>query len=111
MVFKRNPNTRLVSLSLNLEQFAELEALMSEDKQTNFTFFCVQLIVNERKRRQGIITDGTARPVGRPRKQQDPAEDENAPRTLRNPFIDDPKHEHYLVNASELAIAKAMQKE
>ncbi|MDZ4241137.1 MAG: hypothetical protein U1D31_03400 [Patescibacteria group bacterium] len=112
MVFKRNPNTRIVSLSLTVEQFAELEGLMAEDKASNFSFYVSRLIVDERKRRLGtLVQEGTARPVGRPRKQPDPADDENAPKTIRNPFISDPKDEHYMINAHELAIAKAMRGE
>jgi len=43
---------RKVVLSLNEAQFADLEALMKEDMQDNFTFYGVFLIQQEKKRRE-----------------------------------------------------------
>ena len=57
---------RRVTLSLNPDQFRELEILMEEDGQTNFTFYIVFLILQEKKRRmEGIKT--AKNPVGRPK--------------------------------------------
>lgn len=101
---KRNPNFRIVALSLTLSQFADLQALMKEDNIGNFTFFVYSLILAEKKRRL------SARGLGRPRKTIAPDQDPNRPRTIRNPFVDNPNEEHYMVNEYELALANAMQK-
>ena len=42
---------RKVTLSLDIEQFNDLQALMKEDGQTNFTFYAVYLINQEKKAR------------------------------------------------------------
>ena len=59
---------RKVTASLNPDQFADLEALMKEDGQTNLTFFVVYLINQEKKRRSEVITK---KPVGRPKKEDE----------------------------------------
>lgn len=62
---------RKVILSLNEAQFADLQALMVEDNQDNFTFYGVYLIQQEKKRREA---DRTRRPVGRPKKEEEKEE-------------------------------------
>lgn len=57
---------RKVTASLNPEQFAELEALMKEDGQTNYTFYLVYLIKQEGKRREA---EKGKRAPGRPKKE------------------------------------------
>lgn len=58
---------RKVVLSLNEEQFADLEALMKEDKQDNFTYYGVYLIQQEKKRREA---ERAKVGRGRPRKEE-----------------------------------------
>lgn len=43
---------RKVTMSFTDDQFADLQALMREDKQDNFTFYGVFLIQQEKKRRE-----------------------------------------------------------
>ena len=57
---------RRIMLSLTPVQFNELQILMAEDGQTNFTFYAVYLINQEKKRRAGAV-EAPKRPVGRPK--------------------------------------------
>jgi len=57
---------RRVTLSLPLDQYRELEILMEEDGQTNFTYYGIYLIQQEKKRRLEPVSTGK-RPVGRPK--------------------------------------------
>ena len=57
---------RKVILSLNPVQFADLEALMAEDGQDNFTFYGAYLINQEKKRREG---ERSKSKVGRPKSE------------------------------------------
>lgn len=70
---KKNERRR-VTVSLDPLQFAELESLMKEDGQTNYTFYYVYLVKQERNRRMEITTK---RPVGRPKGTSNTLEDTN----------------------------------
>ena len=59
---------RKVTMSFTEEQFKDLEALMREDKQDNFTYYGVFLIQQERKRRDG---ERSKVGRGRPTKEKD----------------------------------------
>ena len=77
------PTRRKVVLSLNPIQFAELEALMLEDVQTNFTTFGVYLIMQEKKRRE---EEKRKRGVGRPKGSVDEdGNEEEEPRIYPHP--------------------------
>jgi hypothetical protein len=67
------PTKRKVVLSLDPLQFSELQSLMLEDVQTNFTTFGVYLIMQERKRR---IEEKRKKGVGRPRNDGEEEEEE-----------------------------------
>lgn len=59
---------RKVTMSFTEDQFADLEALMREDKQDNFTYYGVFLIQQEKKRRDGERNKPKA---GRPKKEDE----------------------------------------
>lgn len=58
---------RKVTMSFTEDQFKDLEDLMKEDKQDNFTYYGVFLIQQEKKRR---LAEQTKRSPGRPRKDE-----------------------------------------
>jgi len=61
---------RKITISLDQSQERELEILMAQDGQKNFTYYFVYLIMQEKKRRvDGVQLD--KRLVGRPRKSDD----------------------------------------
>lgn len=61
---------RKVTMSFTEEQFKDLEALMREDKQDNFTYYGVFLIQQEKKRR-----DSERNKVGRGRPKKEAEEE------------------------------------
>jgi len=60
---------RRITITLNTNQFRNLENLMNEDNQTNFTYYFIYLIQQEKRNRQENKT--SKKPVGRPKKEED----------------------------------------
>lgn len=56
-----------ITIVLDDNQERELEIIMEEDSQTNMTSYFIYLIMQEKKRRAGELTEAK-RPVGRPKK-------------------------------------------
>lgn len=86
-----------IFLTLNDEQTQALTKLMADDMQSNKSAYVGFLIANETKRRKddanAAVTSHSKRPVGRPKADASDADaddlpDENAPRTLVNPYPD-----------------------
>lgn len=87
-----------IFLTINEEQYRALQELMTHDLQTNKSAYVGFLIANEIKRRNETATSHSQvkRPVGRPRAGKnadgedttDDLPDENAARTLVNPYPD-----------------------
>lgn len=63
----KKENKRRITITLDDNQFRELEILMEEDGQNNFTYYFVYLIMQEKKRRNDPQVQAK-RPVGRPPK-------------------------------------------
>lgn len=84
---------RKVTLSLNPDQFAELEALMKEDGQTNFTFFAVYLISREKKFRENEKMKRAGRPKNE--SKDEPIVWYKAPDGSRTPYSKDDLESYY----------------
>ena len=59
--------SKRITATLDDNQFIELQKLMEQDGQKNFTFYFVYLIMQEKKRREDFVAN-IKRPVGRPKK-------------------------------------------
>ena len=59
---------RRITITLNTNQYRNLQMLMSEDEQTNLTYYFIFLIQQEKKRREEEMVN-RKKPVGRPKKE------------------------------------------
>ena len=84
-------------ISLTEAQDAILQSLMASEGQNSVSVYVGSMLYHLKRYREQEENKRGA--LGRPKKQADPADDPNAPGTLRNPLVDDPTHEAYFVNA------------
>lgn len=61
---------RRITITLNTNQYRNLQNLMTEDAQTNLTYYFIFLIQQEKKRRDEDLLN-KKKPVGRPKKDEE----------------------------------------
>ena len=99
---KKHNIRRKVTMSLTEEQFKDLDELMKEDKQDNFTFYGVFLIQQEKKRRENERSK-----VGRGRPKKEGEEDKEV---LYYPAPYDPEAPPYTMDDLEAYYSFSNQK-